>query len=324
MLALFRNGSALTQWFIIIVLMLLPMFLLPGYDLCTREAPLSPCLSLQGNRILFKVLSAVLTLLPVLAASVLLRSAKLISFSSFLPSLIVVMIIPVLRPAGLAPDESLVLTFLFLGIHQLFRRQERGEGLQEIFLASFFFSMLTLLHQATLPLLLLPIAYLVIFRSYQWRQWVALPLGLAVPHLFVLMYYFWFDRMPELLSYYHLLFIPDPDPNVLLMGWTLPASVLLLFGFFTALFSNLSHLGEKKIHVRAQVSLLSSLLFLSLLPQLLGQVDYLFFPMLPMAWLLGLRMLDSRSRRFPSVIATLLFLSYLGSIVYHYFGQSQA
>lgn len=320
MLRLFKQGSFLIQWLLIIIALVLPQILLAPEIQCPQSSPLSFCFWIHPESLTSRIIQVGLTLLIIAGASLLLRIARLTSFNTFLPSLFTVFLIQGLSPVGLDANESSALILLLLALMQLFLRSERSEGLQEIFIASVLLGTSALFHPVFGFSFALPIGYLLIFRSYQWRQWIVAIMGYIVPQIFTLMYFFWFDRLAELTTYYQEFLPVGGDISGLFTGWWLYVSIPLAVASIYAVGSTLLHQSDKKIHVRAQMSTFILLLILASAVPLVYSGMNMFVLILPLAWLLSIRTMESKSRRGAGLTFILLFLLYIASILNQAFG----
>jgi hypothetical protein len=92
--------------------------------------------------------------------------------------------------------------FILLAIYKLSSSYRKDSAFSEAFDTGFLFSIAFFFYFPTLILLPLLIVGLIIFRPFNWREWVISFLGFLLPFTLVISYYFWFDKLDVLTPYF--------------------------------------------------------------------------------------------------------------------------
>ena len=104
------------------------------------------------------------------------------------------------------------------------------EAFSTIFDASFFIAIASLFYFPTIIIYPLIWVTLIVIRPFIWREWIISIIGLLLPYVFVVVYYFWTDKVNFLL--YDKIFFPSSDSLLSLSNqrdsFVLVASLLLL------------------------------------------------------------------------------------------------
>ena len=145
--------------------------------------------------------------------------------------------------------------FILLGIHKLVSSYRKDAAFSNAFDAGILFSLATLFYFPNILFLpLLGIGF-VLFRPFNWREWVISFLGILVPYLFVITYYFWNDMFS--FSLVGKMFYPSLSREskvdfsqhfyfILIVGWSL---VLFSFGKLFTGSSEVSQKNKKSIQL---------------------------------------------------------------------------
>jgi hypothetical protein len=192
-----------------------------------------------------------------------LASVQLISRQTFFPALF----LPLLAsysPALQHFHSGLPALLLLTGaMHYLLRGFDKYELTKELFSGSLLVSLAILFHLPALPFALLPFITLLVYRVFDWRQWVAALAGLITPLLYLsALSWFFYGTLP--LHTFANIIISPSLPVVGNLGWP-----LVLFWSFTAILllrmlgSILYHSGERVISFRKRQLVLLWFLLLS-------------------------------------------------------------
>ena len=125
--------------------------------------------------------------------------------------------------------------FILLGIHKLISSYRKDVAFSNAFDAGILFSLATLFYFPCIVFLFLLGIGFVLFRPFNWREWVISVFGILMPYLFVIAYYFWNDMFSK--SQISEMFLPSLRNEskldfsqhfyfILMIGW-----VLVLFSF---------------------------------------------------------------------------------------------
>lgn len=139
--------------------------------------------------------------------------------------------------------------FLLLAVLRILGSYRRDSAFSEFFDAGLLVSIATLFYLPCIVFLPVIGISLVIFRPFNWREWVIAFAGLLVPYIFVFTWYFWSDQLPLLINDKILTLAVCKKPSfdlspafyfLITTGWLI---VVLSFG---SLFSGLGGGGSQK------------------------------------------------------------------------------
>lgn len=88
--------------------------------------------------------------------------------------------------------------FVLLAIHKLLSSYRKDKAFSQAFDAGLLLSISTLFYFPFIVFLPLLGVGLIIFRPFNWREWVISFLGAATPYAFVFTFYFWFEKLDYL------------------------------------------------------------------------------------------------------------------------------
>jgi hypothetical protein len=163
---------------------------MPLYQLCASwmiDMPLTA--SIAG---------AVLVLGGALLVNFLVNAHEVLPRQTYLPALCYVVLMSC-APQQLTLHPLLFANiFLLLATHKLMNTYRRDTAFAQVFDAGFLISVGVLFYFPTIVLFPVIWVGLAVLRPFIWREWVISLLGLAVPFLFVCVYYFWYDQLEYL------------------------------------------------------------------------------------------------------------------------------
>lgn len=120
---------------------------------------------------------------------------EILAKPSFLPALFYIVFMS--NDSGMLLLHPLVFSnfFILLGIHKLVNSYRKDNAFSNAFDAGVFFSIATLFYFPAIVFLpLLGIGF-ILFRPFNWREWMITFLGVLMPYVFVFTYYFWNDTL---------------------------------------------------------------------------------------------------------------------------------
>ncbi|MCF8364498.1 MAG: DUF6427 family protein [Bacteroidales bacterium] len=144
------------------------------------------------------------------------------------------------QPEMVQPNMMLpVNLLLILALYIILKLYGEKESLSTLFDVGFLTGLATLFFFPAVAFLPFIVVSLLVFQMVRWREWLIPIVGFVTPFIFVTVWYFWFDQLPEKFDYFLTLFafqIPsyhDASANMILI-WGLFA-VLVFFGFIKIL-----------------------------------------------------------------------------------------
>ena len=149
----------------------------------------------------FPYISTIAAFLLLIAESfvinLLVSSNEVILKKSFLPALFYIVFMSN-NEAMLTFHPPLVANlFILFAIHRLLESYRKNYAFAESFDAGMYLSLASLFYFPSIILFPLLGIGLIIFRSYNWREWIISFMGVLVPYCFVLTYYFWNNTIPS-------------------------------------------------------------------------------------------------------------------------------
>ncbi len=126
--------------------------------------------------------------------------------------------------------------FLLLALYKLIHSYRKESAFSNAFDAGIFLSIAILFYFPSIVFLPLLGVGFVLFRPFNWREWVISFIGILVPFVFVFTYYFWYDKIGDWWNIK--IFFPDRPEQ---FKWTISKSyyfmlsvslVILLFSFW--------------------------------------------------------------------------------------------
>ncbi len=137
--------------------------------------------------------------------------------------------------------------FILLSIHKLVSSYRKDTAFSNAFDAGFLLSISTLFYFPGIVFFpLLGIGF-ILFRPFNWREWVISFIGVLLPYTFVFTYYFWNDMLGNLWTIK--LFYSNPEHSQLGFSagfyFMLCASLVLVFFSFGKLFTGFSEATQK-------------------------------------------------------------------------------
>jgi len=209
MISLFRRLSPVNILLLCIIAVILRAGILLNppdkLDFKAFEVYLSVLLNIQSNN-LFSVeanlfFSILLTLLQALLFNKIVNEYNLLGKPSFLPALMYVtassllMHFLVLTPVLICNFLVIWMLSKFLSIHR------KESALSTMFDLGMIIAVGTLIYLPFVVMMLLLWISLIIFRAFNWREWIAGILGLATVYFFVAVAYYWTDSFEKLQSF---------------------------------------------------------------------------------------------------------------------------
>jgi len=118
--------------------------------------------------------------------------------NSYLPALLFT-IFSVMLPQFMSFHPVLLVNSILIFIFdKLFKIYKNPSPLPMVFDACFLIGVATLIYLPSISLILLFAASVLLLKTFSWRDWPIGFIGLCLPFLFVVLYYFWIDGIDEL------------------------------------------------------------------------------------------------------------------------------
>jgi len=120
---------------------------------------------------------------------------EILTKPSFLPALFYIVFMS--SDGALLSLHPLVFAnfFVLLAINKLVSSYQKDKAFSNAFDAGIFFSISTLFYFPSIVFLPLAGIGFILFRPFNWREWIISFIGILVPYAFVFVYYFWNDLL---------------------------------------------------------------------------------------------------------------------------------
>lgn len=229
---------------------LMPVFFEPAISNFTGK--LSPeNISPQAN----VLITLVLTIVQALLINTVINRFNLVGRSSFLAALMYMTLASLMLPF-LVLSPILICNFLTIWmLDKLLSIYRRTEIKSLMFDLGMIVALGSLVYFPFIIMLLLLWFSLIIFRPFDWREWLAIPIGFATVYFLLGVVYFWFDRMDAFYEIWLPLSYPFPTSiRIEIYDYLvlLPVVVILVLFFFILR----QNLFKSVVHIRKSFQLL--------------------------------------------------------------------
>ena len=85
--------------------------------------------------------------------------------------------------------------FLLLSIDRILNSYHKDEAFAHVFDAGFYIGIASLFYFPAIVTFPMVWVGLIVIRTFVWREWIISFLGLLLPYVFIVTYYFWFDKL---------------------------------------------------------------------------------------------------------------------------------
>jgi len=117
--------------------------------------------------------------------------------------------------------------FVLLSLDRIISSYHKDEAFAHVFDAGFYIGIASLFYFPAVILFPMVWVGLIVIRTFVWREWIISFLGLMLPYLFILTYYFWFDKVDLFLL--DKIFFPASDAKYSIESEPLSFIILSVF-----------------------------------------------------------------------------------------------
>src|ERR1039457_5611935 len=214
-------------------------FIHPVVPLIEHAAPLYKLLisGIVRYPFLLTLLSFILIFCEALLIYHIVEKNEITETKSYL-SAIVYIVLMSLQPEMLSLHPIVIANlFMLLALHKLMQTYRKETAYSEAFDSGFFISLAALFYIPSLIFILLLWIGLVIIRPFVWREWLISFIGILLPCVFLVFYYFWNDKLDALQydAIYYTLITPRKSFNSLVFSFSeyLQMALLVVAAFFS-------------------------------------------------------------------------------------------
>jgi hypothetical protein len=260
MLITFFRKSFLPQYILLVLIIgllwtgnfLKPSGLLTGTDSLLQPAYNLLLKGILSNELAGKIIAIVLILAEAFLFNQILIKYELVPKNTLIPALVFLTLMShsdqllILNPA-------LISGFLLLFVlHFLFQIYTEEEAYSQIFNAGFLTGIASFIYFPSILFLIFIWLTFIVYRLYKWREWIIPVAGLAIPYIYLLTYFFWFDKLEIIMGAYMGYFTGlwpvkfHYEPTLI----DLVISGIILFLFFWSFLKLAADIQERNISVR--------------------------------------------------------------------------
>jgi hypothetical protein len=187
---------------VIAVLFWLPAFFHPVLPDLDHAMPLYGLVSgwLAGSPALSSLISLMLVAGGALLLNYIVNEHEVLSRQSYLVGLLYIVLMSCAGQQLSFHPLLFANIFVMLAVHRLFSTYRRDAAFSEVFDSGFFIALAGLFYFPSVAIFPVIWVGLTVMRPFVWREWLISLFGLLVPFLFAAVFYFWNDRLPELLD----------------------------------------------------------------------------------------------------------------------------
>ena len=274
---------------IAMIFMWLYGFFHPVVPLTEHAAPLYKLIIswIEGVPFLITLISFILIFCEALLINYIIRKNEIISSNSFL-SAMVYMVLMSLQPEMFSLHPIVMANlFLLLALHTLMQSYKKETSYAQAFDTGLFISLGAMLYIPSIVFIFLLWIGLIILRPFVWREWVISFIGLILPWIFLVFYYFWNDKL-DALEYdalYYTLVTPQKSFNVIKFSYQEYAQMgVLLISFIFSSGRFLTDLSKGTVRTRSNLFLMMYFFLLAFISIFLApaySISYLSFFSVP-------------------------------------------
>jgi len=243
-----------------------------------------------------------------------LSSHDLVMKNSSLSALVFIVMMSFLPGQLTLNPINISLAFMILVLYHLLISYNKPEHLDRIFAAGFFTAFASLFYLPFLFWFVFVVISFLIFRAGNWRAWLAAFIGLLTPFIYVVVWYFWHDRLTVVMNEYlaffrHILVFPNPFHTDF---WILSGFTLLLASWGIVAFR--SGPVEKTVEIRSKTNILMWTLVFTLISFTYARSLAIFHPALAMpamAMVITGTLTRLKKTRVTEIILLIYFLAVL-------------
>ncbi len=205
--------------------------------------------------------------------------------------------------------------FMLLAIHQLMQMYRKETAYANAFNTGFFISLAALFYIPSLFFILLLWFGLIILRPFVWREWLISFIGILLPWLYLIFYYFWNNKL-DVLEYdalYYTIIAPRKSFNALTFSSAeyFQISILLVSAILTT-GKFLGDFGKGTVRTRSNLLLLLWFFIFAFISIFLApeySISYLSFLSIPFSIFFSSFLLFAKKNWLAEIIFALLIIS---------------
>lgn len=292
-------------------------FFHPVVPLTEHSAPLYKLIisGIDNFPFLITLISFILIFCEALLINYIIQKNEIINSNSFLPAL-VYMVLMSLQPEMFSLHPIVIANlFLLLAIHTLMQSYKKETSYAQAFDTGLFISLATMFYIPSIVFILLLWIGLIILRPFVWREWVISFIGLILPWIFLVFYYFWSDKL-DALEYdalYYTIVTPQKSFNAIKFSYQEYVQMgILLLSFIFSSGRFLSDLSKGTVRTRSNLFLMMNFFLLAFVSVFLApaySIAYLSLLSVPFAVFFSSYLLFAKRQWVAELLFLLLIIS---------------
>jgi hypothetical protein len=266
--------------------------------------------------LLITTISFLMIFSEALLINYIIRENEIIHTTSYLPG-VIYMILMSLQPEMYSFHPIVVANlFMLLALHVLIQTYRKETSYSKSFDTGFFIAMASLFYIPSIIFVPLLWIGLITLKPFIWRDWIISLMGIMVPWLFIIFYYFWIDDMATLqkdVLYYTLI---APQKSFANIRFSLPEAiqlgVLLISSFFAFTHLLLYSSGKSSMRTRSNNIIMMAFFILSIISIFLApyySISHLSFLAIPFTAFFSNYLLAAKKQWIAETLLLLLIIS---------------
>jgi hypothetical protein len=292
-------------------------FFHPAVPLTEHAAPLYKLTITELKTYPFSLtlFSFILILCEAVLINFIVEKNEILDTTSYLPALVYIILMS-LQPEMFSLHPIVIANlFMLLAVHRLMQSYRKETAYADAFNAGFFISIAALFYIPSVIFIFLLWFGLVILRPFVWREWIISFIGILLPWIYLVFYYFWNDKL-DILEYdalYYTIIAPRKSFNALTFSVVeyFQIVVLLVCAILTA-GKLLGDFGKGTVRTRSNLLLLLWFFIFSFATIFLApeySISYLSFLSIPFSIFFSSFLLFAKKNWLVEIIFTLLIIS---------------
>ncbi len=302
---------------IAIIILWLYGFLNPIVPNTEHAAPLYKLIitGISQYPLLITFISFVLIFIEALLINYIIEKNEIIDTTTYLPALVYIVLMS-LQPEMFSLHPIVIANlFILLALHKLMQTYRKEKAYAETFDTGLYISLACLFYIPTLVFIILLWIGLLIIRPFIWREWVISLIGITLPWVYLIFYYFWKEKL-DVLQYealYYTLIVPSKSFSTLDLSISNYFQLLVLsitFVFTASRF--LRDYSKGTVRLRSNLSLLVYFFIFSIISIIFAPeytISYLSFLSIPYSILFSSYLLFSKKEWVAELLFSLLIIS---------------
>lgn len=255
-------------------------YLQPGYALILK--------AIGSNELIGKIMALMLVLTGSFLFNQILIKHELVPKNTLIPALVYMILMSHSDQLLLLEPALIAGMLMLLVLHYLFQVYTEEDAYSQIFNSGFLTGIASFIYFPSIFLIFFIWMTFIVFRLYKWREWFIPVTGVAIPYLFLLTYFFWFDQLDLVIQSYlkyfaglipvHFSFKPAPLDYVI--------TGIIFFLFLWSFLKMAANIQERNISIRKRFWSVFWFFFISFIIYIFGDfhdTSHLIFLTIPIS-----------------------------------------